>query len=221
VVGNSTPIKRGFTTGNASSVLHDTGYDFTGAQTGDQFFAAAYSSDNFSDDLATDAYLQNSANGTTTPDLTILNFTWAAPVIIVPTDTTPPNVTIVSPVNGHFYFKNDTVLASSTVTDLSPIASVVYKFNGAVVAGGSALPLSSAPAGTSTATLVVAATDSFGNMGYATSTFTIAPADTNAPSITITSPLNNGLYAKTDTAFLSATITDQSPIAAPCIGSMA
>ena len=39
------------------------------------------------------------------------------------------------------------------------------------------------------------------------------PADTQPPVITITNPLQNGVYAKTDSVLLTATITDSSPLA--------
>lgn len=144
------------------------------------------------------------------------NYTFSTfvPGTLTIVDTTAPKVTIASPVAGHTYFKNDTVTAAATITDLSPIASTVYKLNGTVINPANPLPLSSLPAGTTSAMLVVAATDSSGNTGYATSTFTVAPPDLNPPTITITSPINEGLYAKTDTVFLTATIADQSAIAA-------
>jgi hypothetical protein len=128
-------------------------------------------------------------------------------------DNIPPVIAITSPANGSSYRKNDSVTPAATITDSSPITSVVYKFNGTVVSASSSLPLTSAPAGTTTATLVVAATDSFGNTGYATSSFTVMPADNNAPSIVITSPLKYGLYAKTASLIVTATVTDQSAIA--------
>ena len=377
VPGNSVPVKRGFTISNPATTLSDTGYDFSGANLGDTYFAAGYSSDIFNDVLVTDGYLQNGA-GVSTPDLTTIQWTWGptppvsisspepghtystgdavlplaniadlasyssvlytlngAPVnpnaplpisalpsgpatfviaatnaqgtvyatstftitggrspltitadnkhielgspipsltsaisgfiapdtatsndvtgtpactttanggsapgtypitctlgtltspthyaftyFIVGTltivDTTKPVVTINLPINGGSYKKNDTVTASASATDFAPITSMVYKFNGAMIDPTQPLPLTSAPAGTTTATLVVAATDFSGNIGYATSTFTVTPPDLNAPSITITSPLKNGIYAKTDTVYLTATITDQSAIA--------
>jgi hypothetical protein len=75
-VGSSTPVKRGFTIGNPATVLTDTGYSFTGAIQEDNFFAAAYSSNTFSDVESADNYLQNSASGTPTADITTVAWKW-------------------------------------------------------------------------------------------------------------------------------------------------
>ena len=134
-------------------------------------------------------------------------------------DTTAPTVIVTAPVNGQNYLTNASIIPAATIKDLSPIAAVVYKFNGTVVSTSSPLTLPQVTATTSEA-LVVSATDSFGNTGYGTSTFLLAPVppapvtDHTAPTIVITSPVNNGLYAKTDTTVhVTATVTDQSAIA--------
>lgn len=52
----------------------------------------------------------------------------------------------------------------------------------------------------------------FGPFVDGTLTITAAP-DTQAPVITITNPLKNGIYAKSDSVFVTATVTDASPLA--------
>ncbi|MBC7836888.1 hypothetical protein H7X87_03890 [Acetobacteraceae bacterium] len=128
-------------------------------------------------------------------------------------DTDAPTITITTPENGGTYQKTATVVPAATITDVSSIATTTYKFNNTVVNPALPLPLSTAPVGS--ATLVVSATDSSGNTGYATSTFTIGSAtpDTQGPSITITNPLKYGMYERSDTVYPTATITDASGIA--------
>ena len=133
---------------------------------------------------------------------------------IVAADSNPPSITINTPQNNGTYQKTASVTASITVVDPegSAIATTTFRFNGALVNGSQPLPFSSAPTGTST--LVVSATDAFGNTGYATSSFKLtAAADTQPPVITITSPLKYGLYERTDVVYITATVTDDSPIA--------
>ena len=55
VPGNSVAVQRGFVISDPVSVLTDTGYNFSGAQVGDTYYAAAFSSNNFNEALAADA----------------------------------------------------------------------------------------------------------------------------------------------------------------------
>jgi hypothetical protein len=111
---------------------------------------------------ATDIF-GNSASVTST-------FTIAAPV---PSDTLPPVVTIISPQHGHTYLKTDTVNIEVTIVDPenSAIVASTTKLNGVSVNPALPLPLSTMSLGTST--LEVTATDSFGHVGYAISTFIV------------------------------------------------
>ena len=88
-------------------------------------------------------------------------------------DSGAPVVTINTPAQGAVYLTTDSILTSVTVTDpeSSPIAQTTYRLNGTLINHLNPLPLSSQPLGS--AEFVVAATDVFGNTGYATSTFTI------------------------------------------------
>ncbi len=94
-------------------------------------------------------------------------------LVKTPPDTGAPVITIAAPQQGHSYLTTDTVVPSVTITDPegSAIPTKTYKFNGAAVNPAQALPFSTAPTGSNT--FVVSATDSAGNTGYATSTFTI------------------------------------------------
>jgi hypothetical protein len=134
-------------------------------------------------------------------------------ISLTPLDTNPPIITISSPQQGQSYYQNDPLLLNVSVVDpeQSPIASTAYFFNGTPVNPANPLPLSSAPLGTSTVT--VTASDIFGNTAYATSSFQVLPPNLTKPIIKITNPLANGLYARSDTVFLTATITDTATIA--------
>jgi len=92
-----------------------------------------------------------------------------------PPDTTAPTITIVSPMNGKKYSRDDRVSIVANITDSSPIANTRYLFNGKQVDPAVMLDFSKAPLGTNT--LVVVAVDSFGNKGTATSTFRILPGN--------------------------------------------
>ena len=136
---------------------------------------------------------------------------------IAPLDINPPAVTINNPQANHTYFQGATTSISATFVDPenSPIGTSTYRINGSLVNPTQPIVFANLPLGTST--IIVTATDVFGNTGSATSSFNVSAApvtDTQPPVITITSPLKYGLYARTDSVFLTATITDQSPIAA-------
>jgi hypothetical protein len=159
VPGSSVPVKRGFTISNPSTVLTDTGYNFSGAQDGDSYFAASYSSDVFNEALGTDGYLQN-GSGTNVPDLTISDWHWGV---------TPP-VSISSPEPGRTYSSGDSVLPLVNFDDPDSYTSILYTLNGTPVDPNLPLPIANLPSGP--ATLVVAATNASGTT-YATSTFSI------------------------------------------------
>ena len=124
----------------------------------------------------------------------------------------PPVVTIATPLNGHSYLQNDYVQISATASSSNAIATTTYTLNGTPVDPSAQLPLMSQPLGT--ANLVVSATDIYGNVGYATSTFTVLPPDLTPPTINISSPVAGATYFDTATVLAAATITDASPIAA-------
>jgi len=136
----------------------------------------------------------------------------SATATIVVQDTTDPVVTVTSPVQGATYLKTDTVVLGASVSDISSVTAS-YLFNGVAVTVGSALPLSSAPVGTST--LSISATDSYGNIATSSISFTVkapTPTDTTAPVIVITNPIKYGLYSRSDSVVPAATVTDASPV---------
>ena len=139
---------------------------------------------------------------------TTVNFT------IKSSDVTPPTITITNPVAGHTYQSTDTVTAAATITDASGVATSSFMLNGILI--NSSLPLPLSLAGNGTSTLVVSATDTFGNSASSSVSFRVTtppPPDTQAPVITITSPVAGTTYKRNDTVYLTATITDQSAIA--------
>lgn len=87
----------------------------------------------------------------------------------LPTDTEPPDIIITSPEGGRTYTRLDTVSIVASITDESEIASTTYQLNGTPVDPAVPLPFITTPLGTSTVS--VSATDSFGNIGEASTTF--------------------------------------------------
>ncbi len=85
-------------------------------------------------------------------------------------DTTPPAVVIINPVQNSSHLQSATTTLAAAITDASPIASTIFKINGSAVSPAN-FAYATLPLGTST--LVVSATDIFGNTGYATSSFAV------------------------------------------------
>jgi len=89
-------------------------------------------------------------------------------------DTTPPVITVSSPVNGATYDVGVNVTFSFTATDVvSGVASQSAKLDGTTIANGSTINTGTLTAGTHT--IVITATDGRGNTGTKTVTFTIKP----------------------------------------------
>ena len=88
-----------------------------------------------------------------------------------PSDTQPPVITITSPQAGKQYTHADTVKITAKIIDQSPIATITYTFNGKVISSSTPLSLATVPLGTST--LVVSATDKFGNIGSSSVSFQV------------------------------------------------
>jgi hypothetical protein len=127
-------------------------------------------------------------------------------------DTHAPVITITSPQNNTAYLTSQNVPITATVTDPegSPLAATTYKVNGLPV--NPALLLSTSTLGTST--LVVSATDIFGNTGYATSTFAfVAPPPPPPPASS-----NNCILTLSATAKPSVTLAGSSQIQATGCG---
>ncbi|MHA1945852.1 MAG: Ig-like domain-containing protein [Candidatus Hodarchaeales archaeon] len=119
-------------------------------------------------------------------------------------DTTLPVVVITSPVNSStFEFGND-VAYTYTVTDLSS-TSVVVRLNGAPIADTGLISGLSV----STYTLVVEATDVYGNVGTAETVFFYL-VDTVSPVVTITSPSNASVYEFGSDVFYTYSVSDLS-----------
>jgi hypothetical protein len=139
-------------------------------------------------------------------------FSTFVPGTLTIVDTIPPVIVINNPQNGHSYLQNDVESIDATVTDNVAVATTTYTLNGVAVSQTQPLPFINLPLGTET--LVVSATDTSGNVAYATSTFTLLPPDLTPPTITVTSPTAGATYTNTSSVFLTASITDASPIAA-------
>src|SRR3990167_2904356 len=136
-------------------------------------------------DVCNDGTNATSTTATTTPGQIVGYDVTINPddtISIEPLDVGAPVVTINSPANGATYLSTETVAVSVTISDpeSSPLAQTTYHLNGAPVYPLQPLPLSSQPLGT--AVFVVVATDVFGNVGQATSTFTIEEPPLSVPT---------------------------------------
>jgi pimeloyl-ACP methyl ester carboxylesterase len=120
-------------------------------------------------------------------------------------DTGAPVVTITSPVAGSTHFSDATVHATADITDPegSSIIETVYSFNGEVIDYTQPLPLFDAPLGA--ATVSVEATDSAGNTGSSTVSFTIAepPPEPDTYTIEFLPPISAKCYIHSKKAGIS------------------
>ncbi|MHA2170173.1 MAG: beta strand repeat-containing protein [Candidatus Kariarchaeaceae archaeon] len=125
-------------------------------------------------------------------------------IIFIVQDTTLPIVVITSPANAStFEFGND-VTYTYTVTDLSS-TSVVVRLNGAPIADTGVISGLSV----GTYTLVVEATDVYGNVGVAETIFFYL-VDTIPPIVTITTPTNSSFFEFDSDVSYTYTVSDLS-----------
>ena len=107
-------------------------------------------------------------------------------------DTTPPSLTVSSPVEGARIAYGQSMTVAGAASD--DRAGVAVKVNGVTVAlganGGFSYPLSALAAGS--LTIQVIATDAAGNRTTASRTVTVDSPMTTAPTVTITGPLSGG-----------------------------
>lgn len=113
-----------------------------------------------------------------------------------PSDTGTPVVTITSPLAGSTHFSDATVHATADITDPegSSIVETVYSFNDEVINPADPLPLFDAPLGA--AIVSVEATDSAGNTGSSSVSFTIAepPPEPDTYTIEFLPPISPKCY---------------------------
>ncbi|HXH75274.1 MAG TPA: PKD domain-containing protein [Bacteriovoracaceae bacterium] len=95
--------------------------------------------------------------------------------------------------------------AGSTDAD-GTIASYAWSFGDGTYASGSEVAHTYSAAGTYTVGLAV--TDNMGAVTSASSDITVTAADTIAPAVTLTSPLNGTRYARYKTVYAAATASD-------------
>lgn len=123
-----------------------------------------------------------------------------------PADTTAPVVAISAPANGSTV-PASTVAVSFTATDNVGVTGTTCKLDSAApaaCASGQSYPGLT----NGSHTITVSATDAAGNVGSASTTFTVnvAPADTVKPVVTITSPTNNlSIFSSSVSVVFSAT----------------
>ena len=115
-------------------------------------------------------------------------------------DTTAPSVTLTSPANGTAVDKGSTVTITANATDNIGVTKVEFLVNGTVVNTDTSAPYSygwsTASAATGNHTVTAKAYDAAGNVATSTAaTVTVnavtPPADTTAPSVSLTSPAGN------------------------------
>src|SRR5688572_3212828 len=124
-------------------------------------------------------------------------------------DTTPPAVSITSPAPGEQVARNVSIMANAA--DAVGVTSVTFLVDGAVVGTDTKAPYSarwnSKDAANGSHTIRAEARDAAGNVGRSAVTVVIgSAADTNAPSVTITSPASGGQV--TGTVPITATASD-------------
>ncbi|MBX4192044.1 hypothetical protein KW798_00975 [Candidatus Parcubacteria bacterium] len=210
VIGNATLVNQDATVGLPISSLRTTPNSFgTNNTPGDNFFAVAYSTSTEQGVTDSDTYFRTGV-GIPAEDYTSLAFKWAGDEL-PPADTAAPVIEISNPLNGESYLQSRIDFIATNVTDASPIVNTTYKVNGVVIDGDAAFHFSDYPLGS--ATLVVAATDSAGNTGYATSTFNIVSPDPVAPEVVINAPAQGSSHLQNEIIFIDATFTDASAIA--------
>jgi hypothetical protein len=106
--------------------------------------------------------------------------------VVLPPDTTNPLVTITSPADGAVFTTGQVVKAAYTCADDRELASCI-----GTVANGAAIDTATA----GTKTFVVTGKDVSGNTSVHTVSYTVnTPADTTAPSVSITSPTEGASY---------------------------
>ncbi|HUD02435.1 MAG TPA: MBG domain-containing protein [Candidatus Paceibacterota bacterium] len=203
-IGNATEVNVGFVQGSPYFSFISYPNSFGTPNPGDTYFAAAYSGSTLSDALVTDTYL-TTGQGTTSPDLTTIPWQWPRFSLTVTADNQ-------SMVQGASLPTFTSTLSGFVAPDTASSNDVTGSAQCTTTAT-SASTLGTYPITCTAGTLVSANNYAF---TFVPGTLTITPApvvDTTPPSVTITSPLQYSLYAKTNTVFLTATVTDQSPIA--------
>jgi hypothetical protein len=154
------------------------------------------------------------------PDLVIKNVARTASYIEVqisagsgvPTDTTLPNVSLISPVTGSSYLLNSTVTAEASASDNVGVSHVEFYVGGSLKCTDSTSPYTCAfvmPSGTSIS-VRARAYDAAGNFKDSTYSYisSITPADTTPPSVTLTSPSNGSSFVEGATVSATATASD-------------
>ncbi len=121
-----------------------------------------------------------------------------------PPDTTPPTVTISSPVSGSTV-NTATVTVSGTATDAVGVTSLTVNGAPVTITSGTSISYSTTVTLVSGLnTITVVAKDAAGNSGTATATITL---DNILPTVSITSP-TNGQIVSTPTITVSGTASD-------------
>jgi hypothetical protein len=130
-------------------------------------------------------------------------FTWtvtAAPTV----DTTPPSVSINSPTSNSSYTALSSTLAvSGTAADSVGVTAVTWtsdRGGSGTAAGTTSWSVPSIALESGTNIITIRARDAAGNQGTDALTVTYSPADTTAPTVSITSPTNQSTFATTSSS---------------------
>ena len=108
---------------------------------------------------------------------------------------TPPVVSISTPANGNSFTNKQTII-TYTATDINGNLDKCWATDGATTTPQTSCTgsISGLNSNVGSNTWIVYARDAMGDIGSATTTFTIT-SDANAPSITISSPVNGNTYS--------------------------
>ena len=130
-----------------------------------------------------------------------------------PSDTEPPTITITSPTSGSTYSTTSTpITLGGTASDNVGVTQVTWANNrggSGSCSGTNSWTCSSIVLQSGQNVLTVTATDAASNSGTDVLTVTFTPPDTQAPTITITSPTSGSTYSTTSTPItLGGTASD-------------
>jgi hypothetical protein len=142
-------------------------------------------------------------------------FTWTMATAPV-SDLTPPSVTITGPTSTATYNTSSaSIPLSGTASDNSGVSQVSWvndRGGNGVASGTASWSVPSVPLAGGTNVITVQARDAAGNLANDVLTVTMSstpPADTAAPSVTITGPTSASTYSvASDSVFLTGTSSD-------------
>ncbi|MBI5689643.1 MAG: PD40 domain-containing protein [Verrucomicrobia bacterium] len=168
----------------------------------------------FPSDAENTGGIVHSATNRSSPDANSFRdvFLYDRRINALPAASTPPTVSITSPVTGTTYPVNTALtLVGSASASAGTIASVQFFVNGTSLGTDNTFPYNATWTPTATGTFALSAlvTDSFGNQAVSSNVnITIAAVSPTSPSVSITSPAGGAALFANNAATISANATD-------------